>query len=229
MEKQLLPTNIISKSHLCRRKTNCACQSFITSSLSTLLADNSLKVLSSEVLHQAISVYCACPEVHLPFSTFLNWMQTELYLAHYSACEKYIRIYLSHSKQRGGEFALPENEYQELMEILVFHCIYIHRGYDSAKDCIAQDQAMSSQSKAAFMQRLNEIDGRPLEVVKEMKMSSTQVKEKVKVFVIKHKWKLFLMVACLALWMMVKARVVDKGKLVKLVKRVLYVVFGFED
>ena len=197
-------------SHFCKRNTHCSCQSFITSNLSVLLSDNDQSVLTSEVLRESINTYCLNPEVHLPFATFLHWMQTELYLSHYSDCEKYIKIYLSHCKLNGGEFEITKENYQELMEVLVFHCIYIYRGYEESKECIMKDKVMDHIIKAAFLKRLNEVDGRPMELIKENDTNKT--KEVFKMLLLKHKWKLISILACLALITIVKSRLINKVK-----------------
>jgi hypothetical protein len=135
-------------------------------------------------------------------------MQTELYLGHYSDCEKYIRVYLSHCKLNGGEFEMTKEEYQELIEVLVFHCIYIYHGYEESKECILKDKVMDHITKSAFLKRLNEVDGRPMELIKEENTNKT--KEALKVFLIKHKWKLISILACLTLVVVLKSKLISK-------------------
>lgn len=200
----------ISMSHLCRRNINCACQPLIKSNLSLLLADNNPTVLTSKVLYQTIALYCASPEIHLPFPTFLHWIQIELYLQHYTEAQAYIKAYLSAGNLEGGELPMKKEEYQELMEVLVFNCIYVSKGYEEAKECIIRDKELDQLVKTAFMRRLNEVDGKPLEIVKETVTNSIKLKSALKSFLVKHRWKLLSIAGCLVLITLLKTKLINK-------------------
>ena len=218
MNRVMDAPDIIALSHDCNRNPNCECQPFVTSALSSFLSDNDPSILTSTSLREAISRYCPIPEVHLPFKSFANWMQAELYIQHFGECEKYIHEYIIHSKLAGAKLPLSKEEYCELMEILIFHCIYIYKGYDIAHEFIEKDKVIDENIKKAFMKRLNELDGRPIEEisVNEIieKVSYTEkLKNILKVILIKHKWKIFAAFMCLVFWGMMRYRFINKVNL----------------
>eukprot|EP00345_Euplotes_harpa_P010643 CAMPEP_0168353660 /NCGR_PEP_ID=MMETSP0213-20121227/23390_1 /TAXON_ID=151035 /ORGANISM="Euplotes harpa, Strain FSP1.4" /LENGTH=393 /DNA_ID=CAMNT_0008365327 /DNA_START=362 /DNA_END=1539 /DNA_ORIENTATION=+ len=166
-----------SKIHKCRRYSECMCRVFVRDLLQIAYYKK------TENVHKYLERYILKPQIYLPFSELMLWLQLEVTRKNLSQAEAIVKRYIANTtnliddetkgavaldlKKKDGpkdpwkpkpeNLTLKESEYYKLVELYLFDIVLPEKGYDEAKNLLIKEIAMDREKKTEYLEKLSDL------------------------------------------------------------------------